>query len=73
MNCHRRRPGSPTRRCMELPVDRATPPPHPDGFQYEIAFAPADGAARSLVLNEGDVSDALRPVIATAMGRGTLG
>jgi hypothetical protein len=50
-----------------------TPPRHPDGFQYEIAFSPADGPARSMLIDEADVPDGLRPVIETAMGRGTLG
>jgi hypothetical protein len=59
---------------QKLPADRPpSPPRHPDGFQYEIAFSPPDGAARSLVIDEAEVSDALRPVIETAMSRGTLG
>jgi hypothetical protein len=49
------------------------PPHHPDGFQYEIAFSPTQGAARSTMLDEAEVSDALRPVIDTALRRGTLG
>jgi hypothetical protein len=57
-----------------LPADAAPAPPHhPDGFQYEIAFSPADGASRSMLIDEADVSDALRPVIETAMGHATLG
>jgi hypothetical protein len=47
--------------------------PHPDGFQYELAFSPPGGAARSTLINEGDVPDGLLPLIKTAMGRGTLG
>lgn len=47
--------------------------PHPDGFQYELAYSPTGGAARSTLINEGDVPDGLRPLIQTAMGRGTLG
>jgi hypothetical protein len=50
-----------------------TPPSHPDGFQYEIAFSPADGTGRSLVIDESEISDALRPVIDTALGHATLG
>jgi hypothetical protein len=49
------------------------PPSHPDGFQYEIAFAPANGAARSMLIDEAAVPDGLQPLIQTAMGRGTLG
>jgi hypothetical protein len=59
---------------QSLPIDQPPAlPRHPDGFQYEIAFSPAHGDARSLVIDEAEVSDALRPVIETAMGRGTLG
>ena len=60
---------------QKLPIDAPpVPPRHPDGFQYEIAFSPdGSGADRSLVLDEAEVSDALRPVIDTAMGRATLG
>jgi hypothetical protein len=61
---------------QRLPVDAPpTPPHHPDGFQYEIAFSPVDGngGSRSLVIDESEVPDALRPVIDTAMGRATLG
>jgi hypothetical protein len=57
-----------------LPINRPPEPPrHPDGFQYEIAFSATDGDARSAVIDEAEVSDALRPMIETAMGRGTLG
>ena len=57
-----------------LPVDTPPAPPrHPDGFQYEIAFSPSDGAARSMVIDEAEVSDALRPVIDSAMSHATLG
>jgi hypothetical protein len=57
-----------------LPDNRAAAPlPHPDGFQYEIAFSQDDGAARSMLIDEAEVPDGLRPVIQTAMGRGTLG
>ena len=57
-----------------LPIDTPPAPPHhPDGFQYEIAFSPANGASRSMVIDEAEVSDALRPVIDTAMGHATLG
>jgi len=57
-----------------LPLDAPPAPPrHPDGFQYEIAFSPHDGAQRSTVIDEAEVSDALRPVIETAMGHATLG
>ena len=57
-----------------LPVDAPPAAPrHPDGFQYEIAFSPRDGASRSTVIDEAEVSDALRPVIETAMGHATLG
>ncbi len=57
-----------------LPDTRAAAPlPHPDGFQYEIGFSQDDGAARSMLIDEAEVPDGLRPVIQTAMGRGTLG
>jgi hypothetical protein len=57
-----------------LPADAPPAPPHhPDGFQYEIAFSPADGTSRSMLIDEAEVSDALRPVIDTAMGHATLG
>jgi hypothetical protein len=57
-----------------LPADAAPAPPHhPDGFQYEIAFSPADGASRSMLIDEAEVSDALRPVIDSAMDHATLG
>jgi hypothetical protein len=57
-----------------LPVGAPPAPPrHPDGFQYEIAFSPRDGASRSMLIDEAEVSDALRPVIETAMGHATLG
>ena len=49
------------------------PAHHPDGFQYELAFSSYQGAARSRMIDETDVPDGLRPVIDTAMGRGTLG
>jgi len=59
---------------QRLPVGAPpTAPRHPDGFQYEIAFSPAEGAGRSMVIDESEVSDALRPVIETAMGHATLG
>jgi hypothetical protein len=58
----------------QLPVDAPpSPPRHPDGFQYEIAFSPRDGGVRSMVIDEAEVSDALRPVIESAMGHATLG
>jgi hypothetical protein len=57
-----------------LPAQGAEAPvPHPDGFQYEIAFSPQAGAERSMLVNEGELPEELRPVIQTAMGRGTLG
>jgi len=58
----------------KLPIGTPKAPPgHPDGFQYEIAFSPSGGESRSLVIDEAEVSAALRPVIETAMRRGTLG
>jgi hypothetical protein len=57
-----------------LPVTAAEAPPHhPDGFQYEIAFSPTQGPARSMMIDEAEVPDGLRPLIDSAMGRGTLG
>jgi len=57
-----------------LPAD-APPaaPQHPDGFQYEIAFSPPGGASRTTLIDEAEVSEALRPVIETAMHHATLG
>jgi hypothetical protein len=53
----------------ELDGDAPAPePPHPDAFQYEIATE-QEGMARSVVLNEGDVPDALRPLLDEAMKR----
>jgi hypothetical protein len=49
------------------------PPSHPDGFQYQLTFSGADGAARTVTIDEAEVSDALRPVIEMAASRGTLG
>ncbi len=48
-------------------------PRHPDGFQYELAYTLDNGASRATLMDEADVPDGLRPVITTAMGRGTLG
>jgi hypothetical protein len=53
----------------ELDADAPAPESaHPDAFQYEIA-TDLDGTARSVVLNEGDVPDALRPLLDEAMKR----
>jgi hypothetical protein len=46
----------------------AAEPPHPDGFQYELA---ADG--RTVTLNESQIPEALRPLIDAALAHGTLG
>jgi hypothetical protein len=57
-----------------LPMDRpAAPPGHPDGFQYALEFPDAGGETRSIVLDESEVDDDLRPVIQKAMEHGTLG
>ncbi|MGI9145230.1 MAG: protealysin inhibitor emfourin [Chloroflexota bacterium] len=53
--------------------DPGAVPHHADGFQYEIAFALADGAPRSVLIDETEVPAALRPIIATAMAHGSLG
>jgi hypothetical protein len=56
-----------------LPIDKPTAAPgHPDGFQYEITFPDAGGQSRSVVLDEAEISDELRPLIQLAMQRGTL-
>ena len=53
----------------ELDAEAPAPePPYPDAFQYEIATE-QEGTARSVVLNEGDVPDALRPLLDEAMKR----
>jgi hypothetical protein len=46
----------------------ASGPPHPDGFQYELS-----GRGQSVVLNEREISDDLRPLIDAALAHGTLG
>ncbi len=57
-----------------LPLDKPPAAPHhPDGFQYEIAFSEAGGEIRSVLLDESEISDDLRPLIQLAMQRGTLG
>ncbi|MDQ6670101.1 MAG: hypothetical protein M3069_05035 [Chloroflexota bacterium] len=56
-----------------LPDSAAGAPQHPDGFQYEIAFSPPNGASRSTLVDESEVPDVLRPVIQAALNRGTLG
>jgi hypothetical protein len=57
-----------------LPVDRqAAGPSHPDGFQYALEFPDAGGQSRSILLDESEISDDLRPLIQAAMKRGTLG
>jgi hypothetical protein len=58
----------------QLPADRApSPPTHPDAFQYDIAFSDAGVGARTVTLDETELTDDLRPIIDTAMSRGTLG
>jgi hypothetical protein len=56
----------------QLPFDRPpSPPRHPDSFQYEIIVG--NGATRrSVVLDEADVPEGLRPVIDAAVARGKL-
>jgi len=57
-----------------LPVDKPPAAPrHPDGFQYAIEFPDAGGVPRSVMLDESEVSDDLRPLIQKAMEHGTLG
>ena len=57
-----------------LPVDKQPAAPrHPDGFQYALEFPAAGGEPRSIILDESEVSDDLRPLIQRAMERGTLG
>ncbi len=47
-------------------------PPNPDGFQYELVLI--DGAGRrAILLNEADLSDALRPLVEMALARSRLG
>jgi hypothetical protein len=55
-----------------LPFGRPPAAPrHPDSFQYEIAIV-RDGVRRSIVLDEGQVPEELRPVIDAAVARGHL-
>src|SRR5712691_436726 len=57
-----------------LPFDKPPAPPrHPDGFQYALEFPDASGESRSVTLDESEIAENLRPVIQTAMERGTLG
>jgi hypothetical protein len=57
-----------------LPADKpAAAPRHPDGFQYEIEFSEAGGEARSVSLDEAEVSEQLRPLVEAALKGGTLG
>jgi len=56
----------------ELPfAEPPSPPRHPDGFQFEISVRDRD-VRRSVVLDEADLPDELRPVIDTAVSRGHL-
>ena len=56
-----------------LPFGRspAPPPSHPDAFQYEITL-PNEGSSDSVVLNEMEVSDDLRPIVDAAMARSAI-
>jgi hypothetical protein len=51
----------------------ASPPSHPDAFQYELTYSESGLEPQSVTLDESDVSDDLRPLIDAAMSRGTLG
>jgi len=48
-----------------------SPPRHPDGFQFEIIVRDRD-VLRSVVLDEADLPEELRPVIEAAVSRGHL-
>jgi hypothetical protein len=50
----------------------AAPPSHPDGFQYEIRYANGADTARTVTLDEAEITDDLRPLIDLAMSRATL-
>ena len=55
-----------------LPFDRPPlPPRHPDSFQYELTIV-GEGARRSLVLDEDQVPEDLRPVIDAAVAQGRI-
>ncbi len=56
-----------------LPDSAAGAPQHPDGFQYELAFFPPNGALRSTLVDEAQVPDSLRSAIQAALDHGTLG
>jgi hypothetical protein len=56
-----------------LPFDRPPAPPrHPDSFQYQISVED-NGARRSVVLDETELPEALRPVVAAAIRGGQIG
>jgi hypothetical protein len=58
-----------------LKLLQAAPPPartrHPDSFQYELTVLSA-GARSSVVLNETEMPEGLRPLIEAAVARGRL-
>jgi len=57
-----------------LPFDKPPAAPrHPDGFQYALEFPDPGGHSHSILLDESEVDDDLRPLIKTALQRGTLG
>ncbi len=60
-------------RLSSLPEDKAAAPGHPDGFQYILEFPDVGGDTRSIMLDESEVGDDLRPLIQLAMERATLG
>ncbi|HEY8693816.1 MAG TPA: protealysin inhibitor emfourin [Chloroflexota bacterium] len=43
-----------------------SPPRHPDGFEYEFALE-KDGDRRSVILDEADVPETLRPIVDEAV------
>lgn len=57
---------------QRLPFDRPpSPPRHPDSFQYEITLGNG-GTRRSVVLDEAELPEAVRPVIDAAVAHGRL-
>ena len=56
----------------KLPFGRRAPAAgHPDGFLYEISL-PDAGQRRSVVLDEAEVPEELRPLVDAALARGDL-
>lgn len=55
-----------------LAFDRpASPPRHPDSFQYELTVVDG-GTRRTSVLDEAELPEALRPIIDAAVAQGRL-